>query len=129
MDHPAVAVYYAVNSNSTFDRYLRNGTLFAEELEHWEQTRQGLFVDSPGNTQAFIRLPDNASIFESFDDPSSGPGAGHLEMIFIVSSIPSYSFTLVYFRPGRVCSIRAFASTRNWKLSYCSGWRCHAALW
>ncbi|PBK74128.1 aryl-alcohol oxidase-like protein [Armillaria solidipes] len=83
MDHPAVAVYYAVNSNSTFDRYLRNGTLFAEELEHWEQTRQGLFVDSPGNTQAFIRLPDNASIFESFDDPSSGPGAGHLEMIFI----------------------------------------------
>ncbi|KAK0195795.1 aryl-alcohol-oxidase from pleurotus Eryingii [Armillaria mellea] len=83
MDHPAVAVYYAVNSNSTFDRYLRNGTLFAEELEHWEQTRQGLFVDSPGNTQAFIRLPDNASVFESFDDPSSGPGAGHLEMIFI----------------------------------------------
>ncbi|KAK0226303.1 aryl-alcohol-oxidase from pleurotus Eryingii [Armillaria fumosa] len=83
MDHPAVAVYYTVNSNSTFDKYLRNSTLFAEELEHWEKTRQGLFVDSPGNTQAFIRLPNNASIFESFDDPSSGPGAGHLEMIFI----------------------------------------------
>ncbi|KAK0494793.1 aryl-alcohol-oxidase from pleurotus Eryingii [Armillaria luteobubalina] len=83
VDHPAVAIYYRVNSNSTFDKYLRNSTLFAEELEHWEKTRQGLFVDSPGNTQAFIRLPNNASIFESFDDPSSGPGAGHLEMVFI----------------------------------------------
>ncbi|KAG7449763.1 aryl-alcohol-oxidase from pleurotus Eryingii [Guyanagaster necrorhizus] len=82
-DHPAIPIYYAVNSNSTFDRYLRNDTLFAEELGHWEQTHQGLFVDSPGNTQAFIRLPNNASIYESFEDPSSGPGAGHLEMIFI----------------------------------------------
>ncbi|KAK0459062.1 aryl-alcohol oxidase-like protein [Desarmillaria tabescens] len=54
VDHPAVSIYYAVNSNSTFDRYLRNNTLFAEELRHWEQTRQGLC-----------------------------PDAGHLEMIFI----------------------------------------------
>lgn len=83
-DHPAVATYYLVNSNDTFDPLLRDSTLFGQELQKWNQTRQGRFVNSPANTYAFLRLPDDSEIFQSFEDPSSGDKSGHVEMIFVV---------------------------------------------
>lgn len=87
VDHPAVASYYLVNSNKTFDPLLRNQTLFGEELAQWTSTRQGRFVDSPANMYAFLRLPDDASIYDTFPDPSSGPTSGHMEIIFVVSRV------------------------------------------
>ncbi len=83
-DHPAVASYYLVNSNGTFDSLLRDTNLFGLELVKWNTTRQGRFVNSPANTYSFLRLPDDAAIYENFDDPSSGPTAGHMEIIFVV---------------------------------------------
>ncbi|KAF8918132.1 aryl-alcohol oxidase [Mucidula mucida] len=82
-DHPAVASYYLVNSNGTFDSLLRDTNLFGLELVKWNTTRQGRFVNSPANTYSFLRLPDDAAIYENFDDPSSGPTAGHMEIIFV----------------------------------------------
>ena len=72
-DHPLMAIDFSVNSTNTFDDVIRNATLFGQIFDQWATTHQGLFVDFPENTQGFMRLPKNASIFHTFKDPSSGP--------------------------------------------------------
>ena len=83
-DHPLMAIYFSVNSTNTFDDVICNATLFGQVLDQWTTTHQGLFVDFPGTTQGFMRLPKNASIFHTFKDPSSGPLSGNTEHIYIV---------------------------------------------
>lgn len=83
-DHPMMPNYFLVNSTQTFDNLLRNSSVFGATLTQWLNTKQGLFVDSPGNTQGFMRLPADSSIFQTFKDPSSGPQSGHTEVIFVV---------------------------------------------
>ncbi|KIY66928.1 GMC oxidoreductase [Cylindrobasidium torrendii FP15055 ss-10] len=82
-DHPAVAAYYLVNSNNTFDSLLRNSTLFADTLAEWQATRSGRFVDSPANTYTFLRWPEESDIYAIHGDPSSGETSGHMEVIFV----------------------------------------------
>ncbi|PBK98776.1 alcohol oxidase [Armillaria gallica] len=78
VDHPLVANYFTVNSNNTWDPILRNSTLFADVLENWETERQGLFVDTPGNTQGYFKLPT----YPGGVDPSTGPLSANTEVIF-----------------------------------------------
>ena len=84
-DHPMVPLYYKVNSNQTWDAVLRDTNLFNSDLGQWMANKTGLFVDSPGNTQAFFRIPNNDPIFKIYDDPAAGPQSAHLETIFVVS--------------------------------------------
>ncbi|KAK0445980.1 aryl-alcohol-oxidase from pleurotus Eryingii [Desarmillaria tabescens] len=78
VDHPLVANYFTVNSNNTWDPILRNKTLFGDILEDWETERQGLFVDTPGNTQGYFKLPT----YPGGVDPSTGPLSANTEVIF-----------------------------------------------
>ncbi|KAF8514947.1 aryl-alcohol oxidase-like protein [Hysterangium stoloniferum] len=84
-DHPLVANYFQVNSNNTFDTLLRNPAIIGEDIGIWLATKSGnILVDSPGNTQGFMRLPNNAPIFNhTFQNPASGPGSGNTELIFV----------------------------------------------
>lgn len=84
-DQPLLPSYFVVNSTKTFDDESRNATIASEDLELWNTTGQGLFVDSQSNTQAFLRLPKDSPIFRKFKDPSSGPLSGHTELLFNVS--------------------------------------------
>lgn len=86
-DHPLVPLYYEVNSQATWDSVLQDSDVFNADLGQWMANHTGLFVDSPGNTQAFTRIPDNDPIFKLFKDPSSGPNSAHLETIFVVSNV------------------------------------------
>lgn len=54
-------------------------------MEEWEDEKEGLLVLGPANQFGWLRLPDNSSIFETAEDPSAGPTAGHYELIFTVS--------------------------------------------
>ncbi|KAK1231420.1 hypothetical protein PQX77_005463 [Marasmius sp. AFHP31] len=80
-DHPLLAIYYEVNSNSSFDPVLRSeSTMIPPLLEQWESNRTGLLVvPVGGNTAAFLKNPPD---FLSGQDPSSGPRSGNIEMIF-----------------------------------------------
>ncbi|KAF8148671.1 aryl-alcohol oxidase-like protein [Crassisporium funariophilum] len=82
-DHPLLPNYFIVNSNQTFDAILRNPALFGADIQEYMATGQGLLVDSPGNTQGFMRLPNNSPIFSKFKDPSAGPLSAHTEFIFV----------------------------------------------
>ena len=71
-DHPIMANYFTVTSNDTFDDTLRNQTRFNAFLEQWETSRSGPFADSVGLAVAYLRLPDNSTIFSNFTDPAPG---------------------------------------------------------
>ncbi|KAJ7475197.1 aryl-alcohol-oxidase from pleurotus Eryingii [Mycena galericulata] len=74
-DHPIVGVGFLVKSTDTYETAERNATLAAEQLAEWTATRSGPL--------RFLRLPDNASIFERFLDPAVGPNTPHYELGFV----------------------------------------------
>ncbi|KAH8092604.1 aryl-alcohol-oxidase from pleurotus Eryingii [Cristinia sonorae] len=82
-DHPLLANYFQVQSNSTFDDILRDNNLFGQTLGEWQTEKQGQFVDSPGNTLGFFRLPPGSPAFKGIQDPAAGPKSGHTELIFV----------------------------------------------
>ncbi|KAJ7475206.1 aryl-alcohol oxidase [Mycena galericulata] len=82
-DQPIVGVSFLVNSTDTYETAERNATLAAEQLAQWTATRTGPLVDAPGSQLAYLRLPDNASIFERFPDPAAGPNTAHYELGFV----------------------------------------------
>lgn len=84
-DQPIMSNYWMVNSNKTQDDLLRSPSLLSADLTQWMKTKTNLFGNPPTTTLAFLRLPDNASVFEDFSDPSAGPTSPHFEMLFAVS--------------------------------------------
>lgn len=87
-DHALLTNVWSVNSTDTFDPILRNQTMLAEVLQQWTESHTGPASSPGGNQVGWIRLPKNASIFETVQDPSAGPTSGHYEMIISVS-VPS----------------------------------------
>ncbi|KAF7798262.1 hypothetical protein EIP86_009479 [Pleurotus ostreatoroseus] len=81
-DHPIMQNYFLVNSNDTSDDVFRNSSILDADLAQWTATKAGLFADTPVNSVAFLRIPRNASIFESAPDPAAGPGSAHFELIW-----------------------------------------------
>ncbi|KAK7014390.1 pyranose dehydrogenase 1 [Favolaschia claudopus] len=81
-DHVLLLDSWLVNSTDTIDEANRNATLFGEQLDEWEATHTGPLVNVAGSQIGWLRLPANASIFERFEDPASGPTAAHFEILF-----------------------------------------------
>ena len=109
-DHPMAVVYLQVNSTKGWDDVTRNDTVFNDYLQEWEASREGLFVNSPANTLAFMRLPSDASIFEQYSDPSPDECSAHTELIFVVCT---YDLSCIRYLAGTlslslgwVCDIR-----------------------
>ena len=84
-DHVLLLNAFSVNSNFTNDDIARNTTLFQDDLAQWEHSHTGPFTASGGGDIGWLRLPQNSTIFETVQDPSSGPEAPHYEFVFSVS--------------------------------------------
>ncbi|THU96778.1 aryl-alcohol-oxidase from pleurotus Eryingii [Dendrothele bispora CBS 962.96] len=54
-----------------------------QTLNDWSETRSGPLSHPPLSFMAWLRLPDNSSIFESFKDPAAGPNTAHYELFWI----------------------------------------------
>lgn len=80
-DHSLLPLGWFVNSTNTFDTEMRNATLVAKELVEWNATRSGHLVDIPPDHIAWLRVPDNSSIFSRFPDPAAGPNSAHYEIL------------------------------------------------
>ncbi|KIY69237.1 GMC oxidoreductase [Cylindrobasidium torrendii FP15055 ss-10] len=89
-DHIGVSTTYIVNETDTLDSVVRNETLFNYWLDQWKANQTGMFVDTSENHAAFLRIADNSSLWESYEDPSSGPLTAHYEWIF-QSGLSSYT--------------------------------------
>lgn len=84
-DHPLLTNVFSVNANFTNDDIGRNTTLFQDDLAQWELSHSGPFATTVTSELGWFRLPKNATIFQTVNDPSSGPNAPHYELIFSVS--------------------------------------------
>ncbi|KDQ57028.1 aryl-alcohol oxidase [Jaapia argillacea MUCL 33604] len=81
-DHSLLANAFYVNSTTTFEAAGRNATLAAQQLAQWQTTGQGPFSYTITNNLAYLRLPSNSPIFQSYPDPSPGPNSAHYELIW-----------------------------------------------
>ncbi|THH11293.1 hypothetical protein EW146_g8096 [Bondarzewia mesenterica] len=90
-DHTLLCSSWYANATQTLDEISQNSTFTAELVQQWETTRTGKLVLGPANQFAWLRLPDNESIWENNADPSAGPTSGHYELLFTDGFV---SFTL-----------------------------------
>ena len=86
-DHAFLPSSWAVNSTDTLDTLQRNDTLLQDALERWQASRTGPLVLTASSQFGWLRLPKNATIFQSEPDPSAGNKSAHFEMIFSASKI------------------------------------------
>ncbi|KAJ8463201.1 hypothetical protein ONZ45_g17664 [Pleurotus djamor] len=81
-DHPITRNAWVVNSTDTFETHLRNGTILEADLAEWYRFQTGYLATSRFSFIGWTRLPQNASIFQYFQDPSAGPNTAHMELFF-----------------------------------------------
>ncbi|KAF4579474.1 hypothetical protein EYR36_001287 [Pleurotus pulmonarius] len=79
-DHILGGLTWFANSTDTFETVGRNASLQAMLLEEWRTNGTGFFSGSGIDHLGYVRLADNASIFDNFADPA-GPNTGHIELI------------------------------------------------
>jgi choline dehydrogenase-like flavoprotein len=78
--HLSLGINYFVNSTDTYDEIIRNSTLRSELLHLWNQTHTGPLADSISEHTAYVRMPNNATIFETHPDPAAGPHTAHFQL-------------------------------------------------
>ncbi|KAJ8696713.1 hypothetical protein PTI98_006559 [Pleurotus ostreatus] len=81
-EQPAAIIHWLVNDNNTWERFTRNTTLMAEILEEWKVNKSGPLTGPASSHLGYMRLPKNASVFETVSDPSAGPNTPHVELSF-----------------------------------------------
>ncbi|KAF8218290.1 aryl-alcohol oxidase [Mycena galopus ATCC 62051] len=81
-DHPAIGLSWSVNSTQTLESVTQNATAFNDAFAQWNKSHTGPFVDLGTSHIGWFRLESNASIFKEFADPSAGPEAAHIELVF-----------------------------------------------
>ncbi|KAF5328019.1 hypothetical protein D9758_018027 [Tetrapyrgos nigripes] len=86
-DQGIVDYIWIVNSTDPNDFLSQDESVREGQLEQWEQNKTGPLADGALVTGCFFRLPDNASIFETVEDPSAGPNSAHIEMVFTSSNV------------------------------------------
>ncbi|KAH6912220.1 pyranose dehydrogenase [Coprinopsis sp. MPI-PUGE-AT-0042] len=50
-----------------------------EALRMWQQNRTGPLTETTGHLQLWTRIPSDSAIWETYEDPSPGPSAPHIE--------------------------------------------------
>ena len=86
-DHPLLNNLWTTNSTDTFEALTRNNTATAAALALWSDSRSGVLASGTVNNIGWIRLPSNASIFQTVPDPASGPKTAHFELLISVSGV------------------------------------------
>ena len=80
-DHILLGNPWQVNNNETFDSFVSPDVL-PQEIQEWNQTRQGPLSWTVFNQMAWARLPQNDSIIKTYGDPSPGPTSAHYQLIW-----------------------------------------------
>ncbi|KAF7305846.1 Alcohol oxidase [Mycena chlorophos] len=83
-DHPLLTLTWEVNATK-----VTNDAVFhdhppgsqAAAIEEWTTKRTGLVTNDLMSHLAWLRVPENASIFENHPDPSAGPNTPHVEIM------------------------------------------------
>ena len=80
-DHTFLGNSWQINTNQTIDTYLTVDNL-PHLIQQWNQTHQGLLSWTVANQIAWLRLPQDDPIIQTYGDPSAGPTSAHFELIW-----------------------------------------------
>jgi len=83
-DHAFLSGAWYVNWNDTWEDNLAPDRI-AAEITQWNATHKGPLSYALTQHIAWLRLPKNDSIFQTYRDPTPGPTSAHYELIPIVS--------------------------------------------
>ncbi|KAJ7851826.1 aryl-alcohol oxidase-like protein [Mycena olivaceomarginata] len=84
-DHPLLTANWAVSGNKTTESVRQNATHFAEAFTQWNTTRTGPLTAIGGTHLGWARLtPEQLAPVK---DPSAGPVAPHIELMFYAGSL------------------------------------------
>jgi choline dehydrogenase-like flavoprotein len=79
-EHPATHLTFKFNVSDTAEAYSNSPTLAGQQLQLWRANHTGFHATGPINNIAWIRTPEDSSIWEAFQDPSLGPDSPHNEI-------------------------------------------------
>ena len=80
-DHAFLSNVWQTNANQTLETYFSPDTL-PQLIQQWNQTHQGPLSWTIGNQMAWLRLPQNDPIIQTYGDPSPGPTSAHFQLIW-----------------------------------------------
>jgi len=81
-DHVFLISAWETKANETFETYTTPDVL-AENIEEWNQTRQGPLSWTLANQMAWVRLPEDDPIIQNYGDATVGPTCGHYQIIWV----------------------------------------------
>ena len=83
-DHTLLSGSWYVNSNDTFAELLAPDKITAA-IAQWNATHKGPLSYMLSNHIAWLRLPKDDPIFQTYRDPTPGPTSAHYELFPLVS--------------------------------------------
>ena len=86
-DRCGISAIWSVNNTDTDDSIDRNATYFNELLQEWNEHHTGRLTQTGYRHMIWGRVPDDAPLLSTMEDPSSGPTCPHYEIY------PAVSFT------------------------------------
>ena len=81
-DHVMLTNPWRVNDSETLDSHLAPDVL-PQEIEEWNRTHQGPLSWGVLNQIAWMRLPQDDPIIQTYGDPSPGPTSAHYQFIWV----------------------------------------------
>ncbi|KAH8818719.1 hypothetical protein DL96DRAFT_1621787 [Flagelloscypha sp. PMI_526] len=81
-DHVGVSTTMIINTTNTWDSIQRNQTALNALIEEWKANKTGLLTTTSENLHAWLRIPDDSSIWDDYEDPTPGPSTAHYEWLF-----------------------------------------------
>ena len=83
-DHVLLGNPWQVNNNVTMDSYL-SPELLPLEIQKWKESNphQGPLSWTVANQMAWLRLPENNKIIQTYGDPTVGPTSAHFQIIWV----------------------------------------------
>jgi len=82
-EHTSVAITYRVNNTNTLDSIFRDPEVLNASMAQWMTNRSGPLAGGLCNHVGWFRLPTNARIFKTIEDPAA-PKSSHYELLFSV---------------------------------------------
>ena len=80
-DHTYLSNAWQINTNQTINTYLTTENL-PQLVQQWNQTHQGLLSWTTANQMAWLRLPQDDPIIQTYGDPSPGPTSANFQLIW-----------------------------------------------
>ena len=80
-DHVQLANAWRVNNNETTQSFL-NPAVLPQEIQQWNQTRQGPLSWGLLSQMAWMRHPEDDPLIKTYGDPSTGPTSAHYQIVW-----------------------------------------------